>query len=68
VDWVIKSIDAVGHNRSSLKKIQFNSGSSELNEYLKMYAWKNNQNGVAKVFVSFLQENGKILKAIMPLV
>ncbi len=63
MEYVIKKLDSLGHTRSSLKKLQFDSGYPELDEYLKKYAWVNHQQkSVARVFVACLTENPKEIK------
>ncbi|MEN9520091.1 MAG: hypothetical protein RLZZ381_2679 [Cyanobacteriota bacterium] len=43
MEYVIKPLDSIGHTRSSLKRLQFDSGNAELDEYIKKYAWINHQ-------------------------
>ena len=61
MDWEILPIDETGRTRSSLKKDPFNSGAPELDEYLKMYAFANHKNGVARVFVAFAKEHSGVI-------
>ncbi|MFQ4145180.1 GNAT family N-acetyltransferase [Chlorogloeopsis sp. ULAP02] len=61
MDLDICSIDSAGFSRSSLKKISFDCGNQELNEYLKKYALINDRNGVAKVFLAVPKNSQVIL-------
>ena len=61
VDLIICPIDSLGVTRSSIKKIQFDCGNQELNDYLKKYSIINDRYGVAKVFVSVPQGSKTIL-------
>lgn len=63
MDYVIKPLDLVEHTRSSLKKLEFDSGKTELDKYIKRYAWTNHQEkGVARVFVASLTGNLRKIK------
>lgn len=60
MEYVIKSLDSVGHTRSSLKKLPFNSGKDELDNYIRRYAWTNHQvKRSARVFVACSTQNLK---------
>ena len=63
MDYVIKPLDLVEHTRSSLKKLEFDSGKTELDKYIKRYAWTNHQEkGVARVFVASPTGNFRKIK------
>lgn len=63
MDWEILPLGSIGHTRSSIKKVSFSCGESEsdkkLNSYLKQYAWKNDEIGLARTFVAVLKEDHK---------
>lgn len=72
VDWIVLPLSSTGfNNKSILKKISFdctqdkaNLKSSEiaLNQYIKQFAWKNNELGIAKTFVVLSEINdGEII-------
>lgn len=60
-NYIIKPLDEVRKTRSSCKKIDFNSGYSSLDDYLKKYAFFNHQNGIARVFVCCFQGDNKMI-------
>jgi GNAT superfamily N-acetyltransferase len=63
VEYVIKLLDSVGHTRSSLKNLQFDSGKAELDNYIKKYAWTNHQDKrSARVFVVCSTQNPREIK------
>ncbi|MFB2768514.1 GNAT family N-acetyltransferase [Pelatocladus sp. BLCC-F211] len=61
MDLDICSLDSLDISRSSLKKISFDCGNSDLNDYLKKYALINDRNGVAKIFVAVSKESQVIV-------
>jgi GNAT superfamily N-acetyltransferase len=64
VEYVIKPLDSIGHTRSSLRRLQFDSGNAELDEYIKKYAWINHQEKrSARVFVACSTENLREIKS-----
>ncbi|MGB5712102.1 MAG: GNAT family N-acetyltransferase [Waterburya sp.] len=63
MEYVIKPLDSVGHTRSSLKKLQFDSGKDQLDNYIKQYAWINHQDKrSARVFVACSTQNFREIK------
>jgi GNAT superfamily N-acetyltransferase len=63
VHFDIHPLEETGHTRSSIKNISFNCGEKdiyrELDRYLKLWAWKNNEIGIAKTFVACSKEDTK---------
>ena len=64
MNWSVNSINTIGRSASSLKKEPFNSGKTELDRYLKQYAKKNDERGIARTFVAFAFEESQAVEAI----
>lgn len=58
---IICRLEELGRSTSSLKKDPFNSGNLELDGYLKRYAIKNEQTGMARTFVALAAEGSQII-------
>ena len=61
MNWSVNSINTIGRSASSLKKELFNSGKPELDRYLKQYAKKNDERGIARTFVAFAFEESQAI-------
>jgi GNAT superfamily N-acetyltransferase len=61
VSWIIYPIDALERSASSLRREPFNSGQSELDRYLKQYANKNDESGIARTFVALPAEGSQVI-------
>ena len=57
----IYPLENTGHTRSSIKNLEFNCSDKivyqELDRYLKLLAWKNNEIGIARTFVACSEDN-----------
>jgi hypothetical protein len=60
MNFVIKSLAECDFTKSSLRKLAFDCGDAhdeqELSRYIKQYALKNDQLGVAKIFVAIADD------------
>lgn len=61
MDWIISPLNAIGRSVSSLKKDPFNSGFPDLDRYLKQYAKKNDEKGIARTYVAFASQDSQII-------
>ena len=60
MNFVIKSLAECGFTKSGLRKLAFDCGDAddeqELSRYIKQYALKNDQLGIAKIFVAIADD------------
>ncbi|MEP0770540.1 GNAT family N-acetyltransferase [Coleofasciculus sp. FACHB-SPT36] len=61
MNWIVCPINSTGRSLSSLKKDPFNSGEPELDKYLKQYAKKNDESGIAKTFVALPEDETGVI-------
>ncbi len=59
--WRIVPINVIGRSVSSLRREPFNSGQPELDRYLKQYAIKNDEAGIAKTYVALPAEGSQAI-------